>query len=96
MNYKKLRKRIKNLESGLKSRDEMAKHYEEMFSASCSELRFYRDNSEYQKKLLKEVEILLSKDVDKSLIKLIISNGIEKSNIDFAIHNNLIAKKLKN
>ena len=82
----------KNLRAGLKAKQAMVEHYQELFTTAVRELHYERLNKEHLTTIICEVETLLNKEVPAKLIKQVIKNGMERSVIDQSIHNSFIGR----
>lgn len=70
---------------------EMFQHYKELYGVALNELKFKSMNIQHLLQMLEEVVVLLWNKRPPMVIAKVIDNGIERYNIDTAIHNSLIA-----
>jgi hypothetical protein len=83
MNYK-------NLKASYKAKNDLYKHYKDLFETSLIELKFEKLQADYLMNILDEVLELNNKKVNPKLIKQVIENAKERHYLDKLIHADLI------
>lgn len=98
INYKKEYKFYKEMyEFTTEQLGELYEHNKEkdsLLESSISELTLKNLRVDHLKNSLEEIKTILDKWVDNEIISKVISNEIERDNLDVIINNNLISKKI--